>query len=84
MRPVADVAPFTQDPMDPPAAPRAVEHERDEDVLRGVLRPQEVGGHLPGCRHHHRVGVVVPGLLHQGGSLLAELRQLAGRPEQHR
>jgi hypothetical protein len=70
--------------MHPPAAPDAVEHEGDEHVLGGVLRPQEVGVHLPGCRHDHRVGVVVAGLGYEVGALLAELRQIAGRPQEHR
>ena len=77
VRPVSEFAALARDPVDPPAAPLAVEHEGDENVLCGVLRPHEIRRHLPRPGHHRPVGVVVSGLGYEGGSLLAELRQFA-------
>jgi hypothetical protein len=36
---VSEIAPLTRNPVDPPAAPLAVEDYCDEFVLGGVLRP---------------------------------------------
>jgi hypothetical protein len=83
VRPVSELAALTRDPVDPPATSVAVEDERDQDVLGFVLRPLEVGGHLAGRGHDRRRGVGVPGLGHQGRGITAELRQLAGRPQEH-
>ncbi len=68
----------------PPAASLAVEDEGHELVLDGVLRPEELGVQPPGRGHHCRVGVVVPGLDHQGGPVAAQLREPAGRFQEHR
>jgi len=84
MRPVSEFASLTGHPVDPAAAPLAVEDEGHQHVLRGVLRPLKVGGHLPGRGHHRRIGVMLSGLGHQRGAVSAELGHLAGRPQQVR
>ena len=44
VRPVAEFAPLTRNPVDPPTAPRAVEYERHQQVPGGMHRSQESGG----------------------------------------
>jgi hypothetical protein len=68
--------------MHPPAASLAIEGPRDEFVLDGVFRAEELRVHDPRGRHDLLGGVTVAGLAHQGGSLLAELRQATRCPQE--
>ena len=70
--------------MDPPTASVAVEDERHQHVLGLVLRPLEVRVHLAGCRRDARWCVRLPSFGDQQDGVAAELRQLAGRPQEHR
>jgi hypothetical protein len=70
--------------MDPEAAPGASSTKARELVLGCVLRPQQVGVHLPGRGHDRRGRTAVASLVHESGALLAELRQLAGRSQERR
>ena len=82
VRPVTELAAVTRNPVDPPAAPLAVEHPRDEFVLDGVLATKQVVVHLPRHRHEPVVGRLCAGLRHQRRALLAEPRQLPSGAEQ--
>ncbi len=79
--PVAQSASLTGDPVHAPATPRAVEHNGHELILDGVLGPQQMRVHE--SRRRGDAGLAVEtarSLLHEPGPLVAQLRQLSGRP----
>jgi hypothetical protein len=65
-------------------AKRVNYHPINSSVVGLVLRSKQSRVHLPGRRDDPRSGVTLTGLRHQGGTFTAQLRQLAGRPQQDR
>src|SRR5205814_1936729 len=60
VRPVAQAAAIARDPVDPPAASAAIQHDRDELVLDGMLGLQELGVHEPRRRRDAGLAVEAP------------------------